>query len=149
MSGALLIVGVSWLLIPNHVKTLQLSSSFNPGNAYYYLPAEAYEFLQKSGRIGKPDETFLVTWPYNEVFPALTGKRSYHGHPLITIKSTEKDALAIAILNGSVTSEATRAFYADNDIAYLIGTTDNVYLANSPLVTRVSASKTLVLYKVL
>ncbi|MEK7533239.1 MAG: hypothetical protein AAB542_02285 [Patescibacteria group bacterium] len=149
MSGALLIVGISLLLIPNHFKTLELSSSFDPGNAYYYLPAADYEFLQKSGRIGKPDDTFLVTWPYNVMFPAITGKRTYHGHPLLTIASQEKDALAIAALNGSMTPEATRAFYADNDIAYLIGTTDNVYLTNSPLVTRVSASKTLVLYKVL
>ena len=89
MSGALLIVGISLLLIPNHFKTLELSSSFDPGNAYYYLPAADYEFLQKSGRIGKPDDTFSLPGRIR-MFPAITGKRTHHGHPLLTIASQER-----------------------------------------------------------
>ena len=148
MSGTLLIVGISWLLIPNHFKTLQLSGSFDPGNAYYYLPAADYEFLQKSGRIGKPDDTFLITWPYNVMFPAITGRRTYHGHPLLTIASQEKDTHAAAFLNGSLSAEAVRALLADNHITYVIAAADNPSPASHSFLTRIAASKALVLYQV-
>lgn len=148
ISGALLVVGLSWLLIPNHFKTLELSSSFDPGNAYDYLPASDYEFLQKSGRIGKPDDTFLITWPYNVMFPAITGRRTYHGHPLLTISSQEKDARAAAFLNGSLPAQAVRAWLSDNHITYVIAATDNSGLASHAFLTRIATSKTLVLYRV-
>lgn len=146
--GALLIVGISWLLIPNHFKTLRLVSQFNPGNAYYYLPAAEYEFLQRSGRIGTPEDTFLVTWPYNEMFPAITGKRTYYGHPLLTIRQEEKAARAVSLFTGTLTPAEMAAFLTENHITYIITTADNPRFASLSFLIRVAASKTLILYQV-
>ena len=78
------------LVIPNHIRTVKMSSDFTPSNAYEYLSTSDFNFLSSLKTIGKPTDTFLVLWPYNMPFPALTGKRSYHGHPLLTINPSVK-----------------------------------------------------------
>ena len=78
------------LLIPNHIRTVKMSSDFTPSNAYEYLSKSDFNFLSSMQTIGKPTDTFLVLWPYNMPFPALTGKRTYHGHPLLTINPSVK-----------------------------------------------------------
>ncbi len=147
-AGILIFAGTAALLIPNHFKTLELSTRFDPNNAYYYLTNTDYAFLKEAGLIGTLEDTFLVAWPYNSMFPAITGRRSYNGHPLITVNSPEKDRLAAAILNGSMSAEATHTFFLENHITYLIVPADNTYIANLLYLTRKLASNSLVLYTV-
>lgn len=147
--GILIVVGTTALLIPNHIKTLELSTAFDPDNAYYYLRSTDYAFLKDAGAIGTPEDTFLVAWPYNSMFPAITGRRSFHGHPLLTIDSAQKDALAARALGGSMTLSELRQFLSDNRISYVLTTMDNQAFYTAPFLTRVTASKNLVVYRVL
>lgn len=146
--GAILLTGLSLIMLPNHVITMRIASAFARDNAYIYLPTAQYNFLQESGSVGQTNETYFIAWPYNELFPAITGRRSYNGHPLITVNSPEKDRLAAAILNGSMSAEATHTFFLENRITYLIVPADNTYIANLPYLTRKLASNSLVLYTV-
>lgn len=146
--GAILIIGLSLIMLPNHIITMRIATVFARDNAYIYLPAAQYNFLRESGAVGQIDETYFVAWPYNELFPAVTGKRSYNGHPLITVNSREKDRLAAAILSGTVSAEETRAFFLENHIAYVIAPADNTYMAGLPYLTRKLASNSLILYEV-
>jgi hypothetical protein len=149
MTGILIVAGTIALLIPNHFKTLELSTRFDPNNAYYYLTDTDYEFLKAASSIGNPEDTFLVAWPYNSMFPAIAGRRTFHGHPLLTIDSAQKDALASRALGGSMTSSELRQFLKDSHISYVLTVTDNRAFSTVSFLTRVTASKNLVVYRVL
>ena len=108
------------LLIPNHIRTVKMSSDFTPSNAYEYLSKSDFNFLSSMQTIGKPTDTFLVLWPYNMPFPALTGKRTYHGHPLLTINPSVKNANAAAFYDENLTNEQIQKFLINNDIRYIV-----------------------------
>ena len=114
----LFVLGI--LVIPNHIRTVKMSSDFTPSNAYEFLSKSDFNFLSSMQTIGKPADTFLVLWPYNMPFPALTGKRSYHGHPLLTIDPSTKNANAAAFYDENLTSEQIQEILVNNNIRYII-----------------------------
>ncbi len=107
-------------LIPNHLLTIKLASEFSPTNAYHYLARNEYEFLLKTSNTSDPADIFLVIWPYNSVFPAITGRKSFHGHSLLTINTIQKDAQAIQFFDNKMNDEQARAFLRDNRITQVI-----------------------------
>lgn len=115
-----LIFALGILVIPNHIRTVKMSSDFSPSNAYEYLSKSDFDFLSSIKAIGKPQDTFLVLWPYNMPFPALTAKKSYHGHPLLTINPSIKNANAAAFYDQNLTDRQIRQFLKDNNIRYVI-----------------------------
>ncbi len=107
-------------LLPNHLITIRLASEFSPTNAYHYIARSEYEFLQKSARVSSSDDTFLVIWPYNVMFPAISGRRSFHGHSLLTINSTQKDALATQFFDNKMSEEQARIFLQEHHISHVL-----------------------------
>lgn len=114
---------LSLYLLPNHLTTIHLASKFDPANAYHYLARSDYEFLQKVALASKPNDTYLVIWPYNTLFPAVTGKRSFHGHSLLTINSMQKDMQAVQFFDNKMSSSEAQMFLRDNHISHVVAYT--------------------------
>ena len=144
-----LLIPLTLLLLPNHVKTLQLSTRFDPGNAYQYLSASDYRFVIQAGAIARnQDDTFLVIWPYNVLFPGITGDKSFNGHQLLTIRAAQKDALAQHVFDESLSSGEMERILIDYRIRYVLAYTWTPKLSELPILTPVIRTGTLVLYRV-
>ncbi len=136
------------LLLPNHMQTLLLATEFNPANAYEYLSKDDVKFLTSLTTIGNPSDTFLVLWPYNSIIPALTGQRSYNGHPLLTIHPSEKDVNAQAYFDQTMTSAQQKEFLINNTIRYIIAYSWQTNLKQISYLEPVKETDYLIVYKV-
>lgn len=147
--SACAIVLLTTYLLPNHLATISLASKFDLNNAFQYLSSSDYQFLlSAAGKSTNATDTFLLVWPYDVVFPGLTGKRSYNGHPLLTIDAPKKDTLASAFFDGSMTNNQMDAFLKTYGISYIIGYPWNLRLDSLPSVERIAGTDTLVLFYV-
>ncbi len=66
----------------------------NPANPFYYLPKPVYSLFAYSGNISKPDDVFLLGWPYNAIFPGISGSQSYFSEVLLVKDPVETGKLA-------------------------------------------------------
>lgn len=146
LSTALLIV-LTVYLVPNHKKTLTLVSGFSPQNAFHYLPRDTYDTLITAGKVMKPEDVALVTWPYNETFPALTGHRSYDGHPLLTIRAEEKTQNSEAFFSSHLSIDQAQTLLSENDITYVIARQDSP-IRTFPFLRAVFSDAEITLYRV-
>jgi len=137
------------LLVPVQIRSVRLSSTFSPSNAYHYLPEKEYRFLISAASYSTdPDDTFLVLWPYNTIFPGITGKRSFHGHPLLTLNAEQKDARTEAFFSGAMQTDSMLALLTEGSIDYIIAYRQTPNLDHMPILTYVTGTDTLVVYKV-
>ncbi len=142
------IVGMTVLILPNHAKTLSLATTFSPNNLYEYLPKGDYALLAGLAAKSTADDTFLLPSPYNTVFPALSGRRSYNGHPLITINATIKDAEVTEFFAPGTDSAAMHAFVTRHGISWIV-TPHNPKLKEVFWLREISRSDGLVAYHVI
>lgn len=148
MLGYLIIAALSVLLIPNHFKTLKLATGFNPNNLYHYLPKEEYELFQNAASMTRPNETFLVVQPYNELFPAISGRRSYSGHPLLTINAAQKEAFTRSFFSDTLQNTAMHQFLTDQGIRWIISTPNQHTLKTANWAIERAKTNSLILYEV-
>lgn len=142
------LVALTLYLVPNHITSLKLASNFNPKDAFQYLSEGDYSLLLYAEKQSTPNDTFLVIWPYNVVFPALSGRRSYHGHALLTINPTQKNNLATQFFSGKMTESMSRQFLDTNHITYIIGYSWSQELTHLPYLLKQYSSGNLTLYKI-
>ncbi len=141
----LLLLVLTIYLLPNHIKTIELASTFEPDNAFQYLPKADYEFLLRTGIESASADTFLVEGPYNTMFPAITGRKIYQGHPLLTIRSDEKTLFTDAFFSGTLDTETMKKFLQDANIRYILARAGNTHLS---AFTRIASSPGFVWYLV-
>lgn len=135
-------------LVPNHIKTVKLASNFDPNNAFHYISKSDYDFLTSISRISRPGEIFLVSWPYNEMFPALTGRTSFHGHPLLTIDADRKNGEARRLFGGTLRQMEITSYLKSNNIRYIIAPPWVTHVKELSGLTLIKGTDTLVLYRV-
>ncbi len=144
-----LLFAVTLVLLPSHIKTITMASQFDPINAYQYLSVSDYRFLISAGRKSRNDtDVFLIIWPYNTIFPALTGRRSFNGHTLLTIDAEKKDMEAQHFFDGSMTADAMQQLITSAHIAYVIAYTWTPILGLMPSLSPILSTPTLILYHV-
>lgn len=148
ITGWAILLILSLYLLPNHGKTIRLSSAFKPENAYEYLSTDDYRFFTDIRRALTPHDLTLVPWPYNEMFPALTGMRSFHGHPLLTIKAEEKSRDAGAFFSHTLSDAQNVSFLAGHGISYIIGPAYDGAFKEKTWLKPVVSSRGLILYQV-
>ena len=139
------IIGIlTLILLPSHVRSIQLGGTFHPSDAFQFLSKSDYAFLQTPDV--NPNSVFLLIWPYNVVFPGLTGKRSYNGHPLLTINAAQKDAASQQFFDGSLSDQAMRKLLTDSHITHVVGYTWTPKLSSLLFLTTAYTKGSLVLY---
>jgi hypothetical protein len=143
--GIAIILLLSVLLIPNHFKTIKLHSANDSTNAYYYLPKGDYALLRKAAAVSTPNDAFLVVWPYNVVFPGVTGRKSFNGHPLLTIQSEEKNRATDAFFARNMNDRAMQDLLRTHQISFVIAYPINPLPS---FLAPVYAEGSLILYKV-
>lgn len=107
-------------VIPSYI--IQYRELLQPklGNSFYYIPREVYSVFQKAGRISAKDDIFLIAWPYNESFSALTGRKTFFGFDLLTIDHANKLTAAYQIIDGKVTVSQAQEILAANRIKFVL-----------------------------
>jgi hypothetical protein len=90
-------------------------------NSFYYLPKEALIAFQEAAKKGNRDSVYLVEWPFDEPFPALTGRKSLFGFRLLTIDAENKTQKAFDFFGGKMTDEEKYDFLKRYKIDYIVG----------------------------
>lgn len=107
-------------IIPSYYIQYQELLKPKSGNSFYYIPRQSYDIFLKARQISSRDDIFLVAWPYNESFPALTGRKTFFGFDLLTIDHKKKLAAAYQIIDGKVTVSRAQEILAANRIKYVM-----------------------------
>jgi hypothetical protein len=135
-------------LLPNHVIMLGLATNFDTKNAYQYLYKNDYNLLELAGKHSTPRDTFLVIWPFNVMFPALSGRRSFDGNDFITLDVQKKQVVTKQFFDGSMSDLEMKQFLNENEITYIIAYTWTKKISRLSGVSSVGSSGQLVLYHV-
>ncbi len=87
-----------------------------------YLPKDVYETYHFAKKNTSAESIFLVRWPYNESFPAITGRRVYYGDPIshMTIDGNKKTQEALQILDGVLTEVEAKDLIQKNNISHIL-----------------------------
>lgn len=139
---------LSTYLLPNHLKTIKLFTTFTNSNLYEYLPTQDYLFFRSIAKVGDQNDVFLVSPPYNELFPGISGKRSYNGHHLLTIRASQKDAEVATFFSGAMNTDTLHTFLTSRDISWVICPPSQASLQNAPWASVRAKTENLVLYAV-
>ncbi len=108
-------------LIPSYILQIKERIGYEPTNLYTYLPKDIYDsFMQTSLTVPRPS-VFILDWPLNYIFPALTGHISYVGDPIshMTIDAQKKNEKLSLFLRGVLSEDEAYAFVRDNNIHYI------------------------------
>lgn len=135
------------LLMPLQIRQMWERFDLPVHNAYLYLPKEAVNAMVASQTFSSYEDTFLVVWPFNVSFPAVSVRRSFNGHPLATIEAARKDQENYDFFSGAMTPEARKKFLIREDIAFVISYPGS-FLSQTDFLSREYGNSLLVVYKV-
>lgn len=147
VAGVMLMATLSAIMLPNHIKTVRLTSVFTPNNTYQYIRESDYTLLMKAKDVSRPGEVFLVTPWLDTQFPGLTGRSVFYGHPLLTINAEAK-MIQRDIFFSTATPDAMKAFTRTHGISWLVTDTSWEKLNSEPWIKQIQRSNNLILYQV-
>ncbi len=108
------------ITLPVLTKQLKLRTTWDTNNAYLFLSDQALEAFATAKNRSTAEDNFLVAWPFNITFPGLTGRRSYNGHPLLTIDAPAKDDTSYRFFGKIMTSKQMQDFLDTSTISFVI-----------------------------
>lgn len=135
-------------IIPSHFAQQREILKPQVGNAFIYLPNDAYKAYQTAEKISSKENIFLVQWPFNESFPALTGRKSFIGFYLLTIDADKKGDMIYKFFDGKMTDEEMKEFLYKYKINYLLGYPWNPKIDKLPFVKRLYVNRLLAIDEV-
>lgn len=121
--GIILVVllgGITGFTLPAHYARIVVAQKTGVGNAYIYVDNLVIEAMKEAKRISRPEDLFAVMWPYHISFPAMTGRRIYFGHPLLTINSGEKGTRNYHFFSNVVGVPEQEAFLKELQIRFVV-----------------------------
>lgn len=137
-----------FLTAPATIFQLKEKIIYNVNDSFNYLPINDVKLFQKAKEISTTKDTFLIIWPFNISFPALTARRSYHGHSLLTVYSPEKDKAVDEFFNGKMDQNQREEFLKSKRINFIITYSDNPKIKTLTSIVPISANSRLTLYQV-
>lgn len=114
----------------------------------HYLPREVYQAYREAERLSGPESVFLVQWPYNESFPALTGRKSTFGFELNTIDYETKMKDTFDIIDGKLSADEAEKIVRKYNIEYIMVYAENNYVKTLPFLRRLYSNPILAIDKV-
>lgn len=135
-------------ILPSHYAQQVEILQPKPGNAFVYLPKDAYDAFLIASDLSKKDTIFLVQWPFNESFAALTGRISFIGFNLLTIDADKKGDLIYRFFDGQMKDKDMIDFLHKYKINYVVGYWWNPKLDTSQGLKRVYTNGTMAIDKV-
>lgn len=104
--------------------------------------------IQKSPRTG----TVLMdpALPYDSLVPAISGKRTFTGHPIHTLYPETKERLRVRFFSGLMNEAEAAQFMRDHTIIYIVYSPNSTQkMPRYPFLTEVTANTTSSLYEVI
>lgn len=144
----MVIIGLSAVCIPQYIQQFQRYAYLDIHDSYVYLSNDAVSAYHETQKITDDKDVVLATWPFDDSFPALTGRRGFMGHPLLTINSDKKIQEAYYFFDAKIDDAAMHTFLSDNHITYVLEFTSVTKIAK-PFMQAVYRNPLLTLYKVL
>ena len=129
------------------MENLQEKMTVDTGNSYYYLANGAMEVFQKAHDISTTNDTFLVFWPYQMMFAAISGRREYFANQFFTIDFQHKNDQSYQFISNQMSPEKMAAFLHDGHISYVIMYPNALHVP-TPFLTQVYTNGYLVIDKV-
>lgn len=108
-----ILVSTYFVQIQNKIKT-------DTTNGFYYIAKKAYDAQNFTRSISSADDTFLVIWPFNWSFPAITGRRVFEGHSLLTIDYEKKAKQASDFFFGQTEEKQMQELLDREKIDYIV-----------------------------
>jgi hypothetical protein len=144
----MMVVALSVFFIPQFIIQFKQHANLDVSNSYVYLSDEAISVYREAQKITNDEDTVLVTWPFDGSFPAITGRRGFMGHPLLTIDSDKKNHDAYLFFDAQMDDASMHKFLTDNHITYVLGFT-SVTKIMKPFLQVAYQNSLVTLYKVL
>lgn len=135
-------------LVPTYVAFYREFTTSKLGNAYYYIPVEAVEAYREAQKLSKPGEIFLVQWPFNDSFPALTGRKSVFSSAIFTIDFDTKMLEGFALIDGKLNTEKAREYLTKYNVDYIMLYPWNPFVKTLPYLKRIYTNSLLAIDKV-
>lgn len=127
---------------------IKKANEFDTQNLLYYIPVRAMDLYTHVDEISSERDVFLVYWPFNDSFPAFTGRTVYQGHPLLTTDSAEKERKLFEFFDGKLSDTEAFNFLHTNRITQVIGYSGNPTLKSAVYLTLVEDNGYLSWYRV-
>lgn len=144
----MIVLVLSIILIPQFILQFQRHADLNIFDSHIYLSNYAVSAYREVQKITTEKDVVLATWPFDMSFPALTGRRGFMGHPLLTIDSDKKNHQAYLFFDAKIDDTAMHTFLIDNGITYVLGFT-SVTKIMKPFLTVIYQNSLVTVYKVL
>ena len=118
-------------------------------NGSYFIPHDVYLAFREAKKISGNKDIFLVVWPFNESFPALTGRKTLFGYELFTINYQEKMTRVFAIIDGKMGEDELKRTLSVYKINYLLMYSPSEYFRKFPFFKEVYKNPTITIYRFL
>lgn len=135
------------------------------GNAYYYLSKTVLQTYKQTELLTGKESIYLIQWPYNEPFTALTGRKSFYGFYLNTVDYWKKNPEYAFFLNTNdywekypdlknlydegKTTEQARNFFNKYKIDYVLAGSWNKNIKGLPFIKEIYFNNLLGIYQVI
>jgi hypothetical protein len=108
------------LTIPPTVQQQIARTTFDPWNAYYFLPNMVFDAYAQVEKNIQPQETCLVVWPFHISFAGLTGRRSFTSNEYSTINYQEKEQQVTAFFSDTTPMTEKMQILTSNGISCVV-----------------------------
>lgn len=135
-------------VIPAFSEEISRRMKSQVDNAFHYIPLDVVSMFSRARSVGAKDSVFLVQWPYNESFPALTGRKTLFGFYLLTIDAAAKERNAFAFFDGKLTDEEARAMLRVYGVDFVLVYPWTPKVQTMPFLKKLHENNQLVLYEV-
>jgi len=129
-------------------QTIQRFTSAST-NAYIYLPTTVLEAFNYARTHSTDEDVFLPFWPFDSMFPAFTGRKSYMGHQLLTIENADKNGEAYKFIDHQMTEEQMKAFLRKYHITFIFVFTAAMPDSSYPFLKQIYQHDVISIYKVM
>lgn len=114
-------LGIVVLIIaPTYFLQIKKRLAVDTINSYFYISQKAYAAYNFAEKTSAPPDTFLVIWPFNWSFPAVTGRRVFEGHNLLTVDHEKKEKETREFFFGNMEKREMQELLTREKIDYIM-----------------------------
>jgi hypothetical protein len=115
-----IIIIVLTLTLPATIQQVIARATFDPVNAYYFLPNAALDAYKHVEKLIKPEETCLVVWPFHISFAGLTGRRAFIVNEFSTFNYQAKEQQSAAFFSDQTPPDQKMRILTSNAISCVV-----------------------------
>lgn len=136
------------IIVPTYFLQIKKRLAVDTINSYFYISQKVYAAYNFAEKTSVPPDTFLVIWPFNWSFPAVTGRRVFEGHNLLTIDYEKKEKETREFFFGNMEKREMQELLTREKIDYIMTYPWTRNIDELEMVEKIYDSGYLAVYKV-